>query len=115
MTVKDLGKRVVDGHEVEGKQFTLPSKPELPKPPEMPKPPAIPKAPGMPEPPAKPEAPKPPVPPLVTEVWTSTELQVPVLTRITGAFGKQTCHCKNLAGGEPAASLFKVPADYKKV
>jgi hypothetical protein len=119
MTVKDLGKRLVEGHEVEGKQFTLPPPPKAPEKPEMPKPPEIPKLPdlpGMPKPPelAKPEPPKPPEVPTVTEVWTSTKLQIPVLTRITGPFGKQTCHCKNLSGAEPPASLFEIPKDYRK-
>ena len=97
--MKDLGKRLVEGHEVDGKQFTLPPPPKPPEKPELP---------GMPEKPKLPEA------PTVTEVWTSTQLQVPVLTRITGPFGKQTCHCKNLSGAEPPASLFEIPADYKK-
>ena len=105
MTVKDLGKRLVEGHEVEGKQFTLPPPPKPPEKPELP---------GMPEMPKRPEKPELPEAPTVTEVWTSTQLQVPVLTRITGPFGKQTCHCKNLSGAEPPASLFEIPADYKK-
>jgi hypothetical protein len=78
----------------------MPEKPELP---------------GKPEMPEKPELPETPDVPTVTEVWTSTQLQIPVLTRITGPFGKQTCHCKNLSGAEPPASLFEIPADYKKV
>ena len=117
MTVKDLGKRLVEGHEVEGKQFTLPPPPKPPEPPAMPKLPEKPALPGMPKPPemAKPEAPKPPAPPTVTEVWTSTQLHIPVLTRITGPFGKQTCHCKNLSGAEPPPAHFEIPADYRKV
>jgi hypothetical protein len=73
MTVKDLGKRVVDGHEVEGKQFTLPSKPELPKPPEMPKPRRFQKRRACRSRRLSRKRRSPPVPPLVTEVWTSTE------------------------------------------
>jgi hypothetical protein len=114
MTVKDLGKRIVDGHEVEGKQFTMPPPPTAPKPPSLPEV----KAPAVPGMPAVPEPPKPPAPPpmpVVTEVWTSTQLQVPVLTRITGPFGKQISHNKNLKGGEPPAGLFQIPKDYKPV
>ncbi|MDE3164175.1 MAG: hypothetical protein KGN36_00060 [Acidobacteriota bacterium] len=114
-TVKDLGKRLVEGHEVEGKQFTMPPPgvPSLPAPPQLPAV-AKPALPGMPQ---APQAPQPPVPaaiPTVTEAWTSTKLHLPVLTRTTGPFGKQTCHCKNLSGMEPPASLFQVPADYKQ-
>jgi len=115
--VKDLGKRVVDGHDVEGKEYTLPPPPKPPAPPAMPAPPQV-KAPALPGAPAMPELPKPPAPPpvpVVTEVWTSTKLKVPVLTRITGPFGKQVSHNKNLVGGEPSPALFQVPPDYKKV
>jgi hypothetical protein len=92
----------------------MPKKPETPKKPEMPEKPEMPKAPGMPEKPELPEVPEPPALPTVTEVWTSTQLQIPVLTRITGPFGKQTCHCKNLSGAEPPPSLFEIPEGYKK-
>lgn len=112
MAVKDLGKRMVEGHEVEGKRYTLPA-PAPPKPP--PAPPAA-GAPGLKTAgtPASPQIPEAgPVPPMITEVWTSTQHQFPVLTRTTGGFGKQTSHCTNLAGGEPPASLFQVPAGYK--
>lgn len=110
-TVKDLGKRLVEGHEVEGKQFTMPplGMPAMPAPPAVPKP----QIPGMPQAPAVPQPPKPGPMPTVTEAWTSTQLQLPVLTRTTGSFGKQVCHCKNLSGMEPPASLFQVPPDYK--
>jgi hypothetical protein len=92
MTVKELGKKLVEGHEVEGHEYTLPPL----------------KPPGMPQPPKKPEPAA-----VVSEVWLSASLHVPVLTRMSGPFGKQTCHCKNLTAGEPHPSLFEIPKDYK--
>lgn len=89
INVKELGKRFVEGQEVEGRQYTLPPKPALP---------------NQPQPPA-----------LVSEVWTSTALQLPVLTRITGSFGQQICRCKNAVAAEPHPSLFQIPPDYKPV
>lgn len=50
VNVKDLGKSVMNGHEVEGKQFTYP-------PPALPAAPATPSAPGTPGKPAAPAAP----------------------------------------------------------
>jgi hypothetical protein len=108
MNVKDLGKRLIEGHEVEGKQYTLPAL-------TAPKPPAAPQAkiPGMPNAPQIPPKPDPKA--LVSEVWMSTQLHLPVLTRITGPFGQQMCHCKNTVAGEPHPSTFQIPADYKQV
>jgi hypothetical protein len=97
MTVVELGVRLIEGEQVVGKQYTLPSA----------APPGMPAAPGMPAPPA--------LPALVSEVWMSAKLLLPVLTRITGSFGQQMCHCKNAAAGEPPASLFQIPANYKPV
>jgi hypothetical protein len=112
MNVKDLGKRLIEGHEVEGKQYTLPPI-APPKPPAAPQPPALP---GRPKPPAAPKLPPKPEPKaLVSEVWMSTQLHLPVLTRITGPFGQQMCHCKNAVAGEPPPSTFQIPPEYKKV
>ena len=97
MSVVDLGTRLIEGQEVQGKQYTMP--PVAP--------------PGMPNQPQFPTAPQPAA--LVSEVWMSTNLHLPVLTRITGAFGQQTCRCKTTALGEPPASLFQIPAGYKQV
>jgi hypothetical protein len=109
MSVKDLGKRMVDGHEVEGKLISM----VAPNPPSPPAPAAIGgKPPAMPTPP---QPPKSALASLVTEAWTSTKLHLPVLSRITGAFGKQTCHCKNLVSAEPPAAHFEVPRGYKPV
>jgi len=88
---------MVEGHEVEGRQYTVPPVPQ-------------PKTPGLPDAPKKPE----PVP-LVTEVWMSTTLHIAVLSRISGPFGKQTCHCKNSVAGEPDPALFRIPPDYKTI
>jgi hypothetical protein len=126
--VEDLGKAVIEGHPVEGKRYTF-QPPDKPKPPEMPKPPEAPKSPDLakaalekapkpPEAPKLPEAPKPPEPPpmpVTSEIWTSTKLLMPVLTRTKGDFGEQICHCKYAEGGEPPAGAFEIPAEYKKV
>ena len=55
-------------------------------------------------------------PPSITswEVWTSTKLQVPVLTRTVGSFGARTCICKCTAM-ESAASMFQVPTGYRVI
>src|SRR6185312_10922428 len=118
--VVDLGKGFIEGHEVSGKQFTFapPKPPEMPKPPAMPKLPAMPQAPGMPKlpgAPKPPDAPKPPPMPTVAEIWTSTSLHLPVLTKITGPFGQRTCYCKNAPTAEPHPANFQIPADYKVI
>lgn len=108
MQVKDLGIKMVQGVEVQGKQITLP-------PLAAPKPPAPPQVPGVPGAPAPPAIPKPPQVPTIAETWVSTKLQMPVLTRITGSFGQQMCHCKNTVAGEPPPTAFQVPPNYKQV
>jgi len=119
MQVHDLGKMLIDGHEVEGKRYTLPAHP-APKPPQLPNPPQmpqisklkIPPPPKPPAPPKPPQAPKPPHP-TVTEVWTSTKLKTPVLTKVTSSAGAQTTYCKPTSTEEPHASLFEIPSGYK--
>lgn len=108
MTMKDLGVKMVQGIEVHGHQITLP--PLTP-----PKPPAPPQVPGMPNKPGLPAVPQPAQVPMIAETWVSTKLQMPVLTRITGSFGQQMCHCKNTVAGEPPASAFQIPPGYKQV
>jgi hypothetical protein len=119
-TVQNLGKKFIDGHEVEGKLFTLapPPVPKLPSAPAMPKLPSAPAIPGLAAPQAKPpQAPAPPSapkPPQTVETWTSTQFHMPVLTTVTGSFGKQVSQCKCApAGPPPPASMFQVPAGYK--
>jgi hypothetical protein len=118
MKVEDLGKSMIEGHEVEGKRFTLPpfSPPQAPG---MPKMPAAPQAPAAPAGAAAPGAPKPPqmpkLPhvPSVTEVWTSVKLKTPVLTKVTTAAGEQTTYCKPVSVDEPHPSVFQIPQGYK--
>jgi hypothetical protein len=124
--VQDLGKSMIEGHEVEGKRFTLPAMPspampQVPqaKPPGSGQIPGTATAPGSPQPPAVPAAPKPPkIPkmplgPSVTEVWTSVKLKIPVLTKISTPVGEQTTYCKPTSTAEPHPSLFQVPQGYK--
>lgn len=120
MHVEDLGMSMIEGHEVEGKRFTLPPPPtpQMPKmaAPQMPGTPQAPSAPGA---PAMPSAPKPPAMPKlpqvpsVTEVWTSTKLKTPVLTKVTTGAGTQTTYCKPTSMQEPHPSVFQIPPDYK--
>jgi hypothetical protein len=118
MQVEDLGKSMIEGHEVEGKRYTLPALAATPKP-AMPTVPKAPSAPGAPSTPSIPGAPKPPsmpaVPPKpnVTEVWTSVKLKAPVLTKLTTAAGEQTTYCKPTSAEEPHPSVFQIPAEYK--
>ena len=120
--VEDLGKSMIEGHEVEGKRFTLPpfappAKPDLPqmKMPAAPQAamPGTPKAPAPPGTPSAPQAPKLPPIPSVTEVWTSVKLKVPVLTKVTTTAGEQTTYCKPVSGDDPHPSVFQIPQGYK--
>jgi hypothetical protein len=146
LQVHDLGKGMIEGHEVEGKKFVFsppaPKAPPAPAPPQMPKmpqapqppkvpgaappsaPPPAPPAPQMPklpqlaQPPKAPQPPPPPAPPkppqpTVTEVWTSTKLKTPVLTKVTSASGEHTTYCKPVSTEEPHPSLFQIPPGYK--
>jgi hypothetical protein len=119
MQVEDLGKSTIEGHEVEGKRFTLspPSQPSPPGPPQMPqmKMPGAPSAPGSPTAPgapAAPLAPKLPAVPSIAEVWTSVKLKTPVLTKVTTAAGEQTTYCKPTSTEEPHPSVFQIPPGY---
>ncbi len=98
--VQDLGKSFIEGLEVEGKRYTF-------QPPDAPELPGLPQAPGL------PKLPQAPQPPATSEVWTSTKLQLPVLTKITGSFGEQTCRCRYAQAGEPSPALFQIPPQYK--
>ena len=114
MHVEDLGKSMIEGHEVEGRRFTLPAvaPPPKPQPPKvsMPGTPQMPKPPAAPKPP---QAPKLPAVPNVTEVWTSVKLKTPVLTQVTTAAGEQTTYCKPTSTEEPHPSVFQIPQGYK--
>lgn len=112
MNAVDLGKGFIEGHEVSGKQYTF-SMPGMPQAPGMPEAPGTPQAPGMPQASSMPKPPpKTPALPTVAEVWTSTSLHLPVLTKITGSFGQHTCYCKNVPTGEPHPSVFQIPPGY---
>ena len=118
--VEDLGKSMIEGHEVEGKRFTLPpfsppSKPEMPQMPGAPQasPPGAPKPPAAPGASAPPQAPKLPPVPSVTEVWTSVKLKAPVLTKLTTSAGEQTTYCKPISADDPHPSVFQIPQGYK--
>lgn len=48
-----------------------------------------------------------------TEIWTSPDLQIPVLAKRTDPrFGQSTYSLTNIQRSDPAASLFQVPSDY---
>jgi homeobox protein ESX1 len=108
MHVEDLGKNMMQGHEVEGKRYTIqpPAMPQMPQAPQMPLKPGIPQPPQMP--------PKPQVP-ATAEVWTSPSLQLPMATRLNGSFGQQTTICRNAMPGEPNPAVFQIPHDYKQL
>jgi hypothetical protein len=109
--VVELGKALIEGHEVEGKQFTF-QPPSMPKMPSMPQKPSLPQVPGM---PAAPQMPQAPQMPTVAEVWTSTKTKLPVLTKVTGPFGQQICQCKVSETAPPPPAAFEIPPDYKQV
>jgi hypothetical protein len=53
---------------------------------------------------------------IVTEVWTSPDLKTVVYSkRSDPRMGEQTFQLKNIVRGEPDASLFTVPADFRIV
>ncbi|HUQ95239.1 MAG TPA: hypothetical protein VM120_26415 [Bryobacteraceae bacterium] len=101
VNVKDLGKKFIEGHEVDGKMYTF----DLPV-----KPPGFPPAPKIPNLPQGPDPSK-----ITSEVWTSTKLQLPVLTKTAGAFGETIRHCKCSELKESSPELFQIPPDYKTV
>jgi hypothetical protein len=45
------------------------------------------------------------------EIWTSTLLKIPILTRTIGTFGERLCIC-NCNGVQPPASMFEIPPGY---
>jgi hypothetical protein len=51
---------------------------------------------------------------VVTERWVSTDLQIPLtMSHTDPMMGNMTSTVTNIARGEPDASLFQVPSDYK--
>jgi hypothetical protein len=118
--VKDLGKKLIAGHEAEGKLFTF----QPPQPPQLPTPPAA-NLPQTPQPSggkplqagSVPAAPKIQPPQLLrtVEVWTSPKLQLPLLTKAGSGASQQTTTCKQVTTGEPPSSAFQIPPGYKVV
>jgi hypothetical protein len=123
MDVKDLGKRMIAGHEAEGKLYTfkppklgVPGLPAMPQPPGV-APPAIPQIPGGMPPqlgslPSPPKLQPPPLPHTM-EVWTSPKLNLPLLTKTGPGLSQQTTACKQVTVGEPPACSAQIPPDYK--
>ncbi len=104
VNVEDLGKSMIEGHEVFGKRFTF----QPPGAPTMPRMPQAPVLPNMPQAPALPKTQY-----TVAEIWTSTKLQLPVYSKTTGSFGEQIRRCRYAEAGEPNPSVFQIPAGYK--
>jgi hypothetical protein len=106
VTMQDLGKSLIEGHPVDGKRYIV-------QPPPLPQAPQVPQAPQAPQMPQAPQKPQVPPVPTVSDVWTSTPLNMPVLTQVTTAAGVQTTSCKPAATAEPDPSLFQIPPGYK--
>jgi hypothetical protein len=108
VAVENLGKSVIEGHPVEGVRYIVqpPPQPQMPQAPQVPQAPKPP-LPGMPAPPTMPP------PPTISEVWTSTQLKVPVLTKITTPGGVQTTYCKPAPAAEPNPATFQIPPGYR--
>jgi hypothetical protein len=143
LQVQDLGKSMIQGLEVEGKRYVIPPPqpqiPGMPKPPQMPGMPSVPGMPGMsampqvpqapgapglppvpgmpgaPAPPKPPALPQPPQMPTTVETWTSTQLHLPMLTKVQGSFGQMTQVCHTAVPGEPHPSAFQIPPGYKVI
>ena len=122
--VQDLGKSVIQGHEVEGKRFLIPPPPALPGMPQAPKAPGLPQMPKAPQAPGMPAAPpQPPAPgvpqspkkPTIAEVWHSPSMGLPMLTKMSGGFGQLTQVCQRAVPGEPHPAAFQIPPGYKAI
>ena len=115
--VKDLGKQMILGQEAEGKLFSVkpPAPPTLPGVPGMPSLPPRPAIPGLPTPAAF----KPPTTPqaamTTVEVWTSTQLHVPLLTKINGPGGQTISTATKAVPCNPPPSFFQIPPEYKVI
>ena len=53
--------------------------------------------------------------PTTADMWTSTKLGMPVMTQVTGPFGKQTSYHTISETAEPHPAMFQIPAGYKPV
>ena len=114
--VQDLGKGMIQGHEVQGRRYLI-QPPAMPNIPAMPQPPTV-QAPGMPKAPGAPgipPAPSAPPGPITADVWTSTKMHLPMLTKMNGGFGQLTHACQAVSPGEPHPAAFQIPPDYKMI
>ncbi len=108
--VQDLGKGMIQGHEVQGKRYII-QPPAMPNLPGAPQPPTV-QAPGMPK---APGAPGIPPAPTTADVWTSTKMHLPMLTKMNGPFGQLTHACQAVSPGEPHPAAFQIPPDYQVI
>jgi len=92
-----------------------PGAPPPPGMPQAPQAPPMPQAPGAPPLPALPGMPPPPQVPTVAELWTSTSMRIPMLTKMSGGFGQLTQVCQRATPGEPHPAAFQIPPDYKVI
>jgi len=74
--------------------------------------PQAPQAPGAPQAPQMPQLPPKPT---IADVWTSSKLNMPVLTNVSGPFGQQSTYCKPAQTAEPNPALFQIPPGYKPI
>ena len=123
--VKDLGKKLIGGHEAEGKLYTF-RPPQLPQPPGLTppqphqppglKPPQLHQPPGL-KPPQLPQPPGLKLPQLAhtVEVWTSSKLHLPLLTKSGSGAAQHTTTCKQVTAGEPPGCSLQIPPDYEVV
>lgn len=105
--VKDLGKSMINGHEAQGKLYSF----ALSK-----MPVGLPTVPTLAPPPIPPHLPfQPPTQPNMqtVEQWTSTQLHVPMLTRVVGPGGYSVTNCTKAVPCSPPASMFQIPPHYK--
>jgi hypothetical protein len=105
--VQDLGKGMIQGHEVQGRRYFI-QPPAMPNIPAAPQPPTV-QAPGI------PPAPNAPPAPTTADVWTSTKMHLPMLTTMNGPFGQLTHACQAVSPGEPHPAAFQIPPDYKMI
>ncbi|HEY3838765.1 MAG TPA: hypothetical protein VGL72_19445 [Bryobacteraceae bacterium] len=88
----------------------IPGVPAVPGAPKMPAMPGVPGAPKMPGAPAVPAAPQTPA---TTEIWSSTKMLLPMMSKTTSGFGQMTQVCHQAIPGEPPPSTFQIPQGYK--
>jgi hypothetical protein len=83
--IEELGRTLIHGIEAVGVRYTLPQLPGETQ------------------------------PPTIAEVWTCTATQLPVMSKISGAFGVRTSICKTAPISEPPSTSFQIPAGYRQL